>query len=593
MEILAIILLTVSAAILFATEALRVDVVAMLVMLALAISGLVSPEQSLSGFSNPATATVAAMFILSAALKHTGVIDGLAAALGAVVVRRPGLLYPLLIILVAAVSAFINNTAAVAVFIPLVLGLSRTHGASPGRLLMPLSFAAQVGGVCTLIGTSTNILVSNIAAGSGERPFDMFEFSSLGLNFVFAAFLYLFLVAPFLLKDRVAAPASPLTERYQLHHYLAEVELEDDSPLAGKSLAQADLEKRMDIEVLEILREGRPLWLPGPEETLAPGDLLLVRGPIHELLKTRNLPGLKMKRDLAGERASIEGGDVVLMEAVVPTGSPLDGRTLEEHQFRRRHRSQVLAIRHHDRLERRKVGKVRLDVGDVLLLQGHRADLDALRNGTELILMEEVLPHGPSWRRAAIAISIIAAVVTAAAVGLVPILIAAMAGCAALIVTRIISVEQAYRAIDWKVIFLLAGVIPLGIALDQTGAADLLARGVTNLLGGYGPWVILSAFYVLTSLLTQLMSNNATAALLAPLAFATAAGMGVSVRPLLVAITFAASTSFLTPVGYQTNAMVMGPGRYRVSDFTRVGLPLTIIFWILATVLIPRYFPFY
>ncbi|HXI01889.1 MAG TPA: SLC13 family permease, partial [Candidatus Saccharimonadales bacterium] len=338
MEILAIVLLVVSAAILFATEAVRVDVVAMLVLLALALSRLITPDEALSGFSNPATATVAAMFILSAGLKHTGVIDGLAAVLGAVVGKRHALLYPLLILLVAAVSAFINNTAAVAVFIPLVMGLCRSHGTGPERFLLPLSFAAQVGGVCTLVGSSTNILVSSIAVHGGEPAFGMFEFTRLGLFFVAAAFAYLLLVAPFLLRGRREEPVGPLAERYQLHHYLAEMEVVTDSPLAGKTLAQADLEKRMDVEVLEILREGRPLWLPDPDQTLAPGDVLLVRGPIRELLKTRRLPGLKMRRDLEAGDAPIEGGDVVLMEAVVPPGSRLDGRTLEEYQFRRRHR---------------------------------------------------------------------------------------------------------------------------------------------------------------------------------------------------------------------------------------------------------------
>jgi len=593
MEIIAVVLLAISAAILFATEAVRVDMVAMIILLALAISGLVTPEEALSGFSNPATATVAAMFILSAGLKQTGVIDGLSAALGRMVGTRHELLYPLLLITVCAISAFINNTAAVAIFLPLLLGLCRKHGTSPARFLMPLSFAAQVGGVCTLVGTSTNILVSSIAKQAGEPAFGMFEFTRLGLYFVLVGFAYLFFVAPLLLPDHQTAPMAPLTERYELHHYLAEMELEEDSPLTGKTLAEADLENTMDVEVLEILRAGRPLWLPDPMERLTQGDVLLVRGPIRELLKARKLPGLKVRRDLEPGGAPIEGGDIILVEAMVPPGSPLDGRTLEEREFRRRHRTQALAIRHHDRLERRKVGKVRLDVGDVLLLQGYRADLEALRGGGALILMEEVEPHGPSWKRSLIAVGIITAVVTTAAMGLAPILVTAMTGCAALVLARILTAEQAYRAIDWKVIFLLAGVIPLGIALQKTGAADLLGRGVTELLGPYGPWVVVSAFYLLSSLLTQIMSNNATAVLLAPLAFSAAAVLGVSPRPLLVAITFAASNSFITPIGYQTNAMVMGPGRYRVADFARVGVPLTILFWLLATFLIPRYFPFH
>jgi di/tricarboxylate transporter len=592
MEILAVVLLTISAGILFSTEALRVDVVAILILVALALSGLVSPEQALSGFSNPATATVAAMFVISAALRKTGFVDGLAAALGLTVGKRPALLYMALLVVAAAVSAFINNTAAVAVFIPLVLGLCRSRGTSPGHFLMPLSFAAQVGGVCTLIGTSTNILVSDIAVRSGERPFGMFEFSGLGLWFMLTAMIYLSVGAPVILRKRVRVQREPLAERYEMSHYLGELEVPVDSRLVGKRLAEANLEKRLDIEVLEIIRAGRPLWFPDPEEILLGGDELLVRGPMKELLKARAMPDLKLRRDLEAGEAKLEGGDVVLVEATVPPGSPLVGRTLRETQFRRRCRVQALAMRHHDRLARTKVGDVVLSTGDVLLIQGRRADLDNLREGPHLILMEEVEPRLPSWRRALLALAVIGGIVAAAALGVAPILVAAMAGCGILVVGGFITVDQAYSAIDWKVIFLLAGVIPLGIALERTGAAALLAGLLTDTFGPLGPRFMLSAFYILATLLTQLMSNNATAALLAPLALASAIQLGVDPRPFLVALTFAASTSFMTPVGYQTNAMVMGPGGYRFADFARVGAPLNLIFWILATFLIPMFFPF-
>lgn len=592
MQIAAVILLAVSAAILFATQALRVDVVAMLILMALALSGLVKPEQALSGFSDPATATVAAMFILSAALKQTGAIDALAAGLNAATKARRWLLLPALLLVSAVVSAFINNTAAVAVFIPVVLGLARAHGTSPGRFLMPLSFAAQVGGVCTLIGTSTNILISAIAVRNGQPPLGMFELSSLGACLFVATFIYLVTVGPKLLPGEGDAPLAPLAERYQLHSYLAELEIPDDSRYAGKRLSEAQLEKLLDVEVLEILRGEHRRWLPDPDETLEIGDILLVRGPIAELLKTRVHPGLKIRRDLHADKTALEGEDVVLVEALVPPGSPLVGRTLKRSQFRRRHRSQVLAIRHHDELQRRKVGQVRLAVGDVLLVQGHRADLEEMRDGAELILMEEVSPHVRSWRNTAYAVAVIAFVVCAAALGLAPILLTAMAGVAALVLGRILTVEQAYESIDWKVIFLLAGVIPLATALELTGGARLLAHGLSQVLGSLGPWAVLSTFFLVTSLLTQIISNNATAALLAPIAFAVAADAGVSPRPLLVAITVAASTAFMTPIGYQTNAMVMGPGRYHFLDFVRMGTPLNVMIWILASFLIPVFFPF-
>jgi len=592
MEIAAVILLAVSAAILFATQALRIDVVAMLILVALALSGLVRPEEALSGFSDPTTATVAAMFILSAALKQTGTIDALAAGLNAATKTRKWLLLPAMLLVSAVVSAFINNTAAVAVFIPVVLGLARSHGKSPGRFLMPLSFAAQAGGVCTLIGTSTNILVSGIAVRNGQPPIGMFELSGLGACLFAATFLYLVTIAPRLLPDEMGTPLTPLAERYQLHSYLAELEVPEDSPYAGKCLAEAQLEKLLDVEVLEIMRGEARRWLPDPDETLEPGDILLVRGPIAELLKTRAHPGLKIRRDRHAEKTTLEGEDVVLVEAVVPPGSALVGRTLKRSQFRRRHRSQVLAIRHHDELQRRKVGQVRLAVGDVLLVQGHRADLAEMREGAELILMEEVSPHVRSWKRTAFALAVITAVVSVAALGFAPILLTAMAGVAALVFGKILTVDQAYEAIDWKVIFLLAGVIPLATAIDQTGGAALMARGMSAVLGSLGPWAVLSVFFLATSVLTQIISNNATAALLAPIAFAVAARAGVSPRPLLVAITVAASTSFMTPIGYQTNAMVMGPGRYRVMDFVRVGTPLNVAIWIMASILIPVFFPF-
>ncbi len=591
-EIAALLLLILSAAILFFTEALRVDVVAMLILVALALSGLVTPEESLSGFSSPATATVAAMFILSAALSRTGVVDGLAAALGKMAGRRPFLLYLSLLVLGAVLSGFINNTAAIAVFIPLVLGLCQSHGGQPGRFLMPLSFAAQVGGTCTLIGTSTNILVSDITRRAGEPPFGMFEFTAMGALFAAVGMAYLTVAPRFLLRYRPIDRDEPLAERYQLARFLAELEVTADSRYAGKTLSEAGLENRLDLEVLEIIRGSATLWLPSPQEVLAAGDILLVRAPVKELLAARSLPGLKFRGDLEDDDARVEGGDVILMEAVVPPGSRLVGRTLKQTQFRRRHRSQALAIRHHDRLRASKVGKVPLSVGDVLLLQGHRDELERMRGGSELIPLEEIQPHIPRLRPALLAMGILVGVVTLASLDVAPILVTAMAGCFALVLLRILTVEQMYDAIDWKVIFLLAGVIPLGIALDSTGASRLLAGALASHLGPYGPWLVLSALYILTSLLTELMSNNATAALLAPLALALAAEMGVSPRPFLLAVMFAASNSFLTPVGYQTNAMVMGPGGYRFGDFTRLGAPLNLIFWIMATLLIPRFFPF-
>lgn len=591
MEILAVLLLAASAAILFATEAVRVDIVAVIVLVALALSGLVTPEQALSGFSNPATATVAAMFVLSAALRHTGLIEGLADLLGRTFGSHWLLVHVALLLIAGSVSAFLNNTAVVAIFIPVVVGLSRSQAARPGQTLMPLSFAAQVGGVCTLIGTSTNILVSDIGRRAGQAPFGMFEFAPLGLCFGAVAFAYLAVVAPLLLRR--AGPAAPasLRERYDVHDWLAELVVEDDSPLVGATLETLTRDRRFDVSVLELLRGPDVRFLPERDEVLRAGDVLLALGPIRELLRTRAIPGLALRREMGGSTAIDAPRDLAVVEAMVAPASALVGRTLEEVRFRQAHRCQALAIRHHQQIERGKVGRVRLSVGDVLLLQGRRADLDELRAGNDVILLEEVPLRGIAWTRALPALAIVAAVVAGAAAGLAPILVTAIAGCVALVLARIVTIEQAYDAIDWKVIFLLAGVIPLGTALEATGAAAMLGQGIVRLAGDLGPVALVSAFYLATALLTELMSNNASAALLAPLAIATAGSLGVDARPFLVAVMFAASTSFMTPVGYQTNAMVLGPGGYRFTDFLRVGLPLNLLFWLLASALIPHFFP--
>ncbi len=592
METLAVLLLALSAILLFATEALRVDVVAILILVALALSGLIAPEEALSGFSNPATATVAAMFVLSAGLRHTGLVDAFADGVDALLGRSALLVNLGLMVAVGVVSAFINNTATVAVLIPTVLGLCRRHAWSPSRFLMPLAFMAQLGGVCTLVGTSTNILVSDIARRSGMAPFGMFEFSALGLWFAGVGFVYLALVPPLLLRRVGDAPPKPLAARYELGRYLTEIEVGPDSELVGQRLADTQIGERLGVEVLEVIRSGKPVWIPAPEQVLEAGDVLIARVPISNLLDVQQTMGLRFRRNMEVSESRLQGSGVFLVEALIPPDSRLVGKTLQEAQFRRRYRCQAIAIRHHDRLEAGKIGKVKLAIGDVLLLQGFRRDIEALAAGLEVVILEEIAAGVVSPLKKGLAVVAIAGAVTFAALGVAPILVTAMAAAAFLVIARVLTIEQAYQAIDWKVIFLLAGVIPLGIALETTGAASTVSTGLVDLLGRFGPWVLLSAFFLLTTLLTNVMSNNATAVLLAPLAIAAANGLEVDARPFLVAVSTAASTAFMTPIGYQTNAMVQEPGEYRFGDFFLIGAPLNLAIWIAATLLIPRFFPF-
>jgi len=592
MEILAVLLLVFSAIILFATQAMRVDVVAILILVALALSGLLAPEDVLAGFSNPATATVAAMFVLSAGLRHTGLVDSLAEGIDHLFRRSVTLVTLGLMLAVGAVSAFINNTAAVAVLIPIVLGLCRRNGWSPSRFLMPLSFVAQIGGMCTLVGSSTNILVSDIARRSGMPPFGMFELTGLGLWLAGIGFLYL-AVVPSVLHRRVGdTPPQPLATRYEFSKYLTEIEVLPGSSLIGQRLADTQIGEQLGVEVLEVIRGGNPVWIPAPEQILETGDVLIARALLSNLFDAQETMGLRFKRNIEVSESRLQGSGVMLVEALIPPASRLVGKTLQEAQFRRRYRCQAIAIRHHDRLEAGKVGKVSLAVGDVLLLQGYRRDIEALAGSLEVVIMEEVAAAKVPFFKKGLAVAAIAGAVVFAALNVAPILVTAMSAATFLVIARVLTIEQAYQAIDWKVIFLLAGVIPLGMALESTGSASALSFAMIDMLGQFGPWVLLSAFFLVTALLTNVMSNNSTAVLLAPLAIAVASGLGVSERPFLVAVAVAASTAFMTPIGYQTNAMVQEPGGYRFSDFFVIGTPLNILMWLAASVLIPRFFPF-
>jgi len=595
-DALAVLLLAAGAALLFATEALRADVVALLLLVALALSGLVSLPEALSGFSNPATATVATMFILSAGLRESGLVAGAASSLGRALGGRPRLLYAALLVFAMVVSAFVNNTAAVAVLIPLVVGICSARGLHPGRYLMSLSFASQMGGVCTLIGTSTNILVSDLAVSAGQRPFGMFEFTALGACFAGLGLAYLLVVPPLLLRPSVEPGAGILGAR-TAGEFVAEFETEADGVLGELFPEPKGGDDGDRPEALSLSRAREPLGRPGPETALRAGDRIMVRGRRDALLRLDRKAGLRLARDIEdaaappAARGDAEGDRIVVVEAFVPTNSVLAGRTLRDVAFRQRHHCVVLALRHRTALLHEGLGGVPLSVGDVLVVQGRARDVEALRAGDEVIPIQEVAVPRVHWRKAAIAVGVLACVVAVAALDLAPVLLAALGGCLALALTGVLPMDRAYAAVDGKTILLLAGVIPLGIAMQNSGAADLAGSAIEDLFGPWGPHALVAGTFLLTGLLTELMSNAATAVLLVPAALAAAISLGVDPRPLLVAIAFGASTSFMTPVGYQTNAMVLGPGGYRFRDYFRIGAPLNLAFCILAAWAIPAFVP--
>lgn len=586
-DMIAVFAVLLGAVALFVSEKLPVDMVALLVLATLLLTGLVSPEEGISGFANPATVTVAAMFVLTAGLQKTGAT----AAVGRLLVRlaRTPTIALLAVMAVAALaSAFVNNTAAVAVFIPLVLAVAARRKTPPSRLLIPLSYAAQFGGVCTLIGTSTNLLVSSISERAGYGAFSMFEFGRLGVVLTIAGMLYFLLFSRWLLPDRVAAS---LPEVYHLGEYITELRVGEGSKYVGRSIRDSRLGEEHDVTVLRLLHGERKIWAP-LDQPLAAGDVLLVRGRIPELMALKGTAGLELDPEFQLGQEILESDELKLVQALVAPRSRLIGRTLKELDFRSRYHALVLAILRRGHHLDQKLNAVRLQLGDALLLQARPQELERLRADESFIVLDEVESAAPRRRRAPLAIGILAAVVGVAAFGLLPILVTAIAGVAALVLTRCLTLDEAYAAIDWKVIFLLAGVLPLGIAMERSGAARLISDGALGWAGELGPVALVAVFYLLTAVLTELMSNNATAVLLAPIAISTAVQQGIDPRPLLMAVTFAASTSFSTPVGYQTNAMVYNPGGYRYADFLRSGVPLNVVFWILSTLLIPRIWSF-
>ena len=585
LEIALVLGLALSAIILFATERLPVDLTAMILLGAMLLSGIITPQEAISGFSNPATVTVGAMFVLSAGLFKTGAVNLLAGTLGRVSRISFSLLLLVMMLIVGTLSAVINNTAAVAIFLPIVLGVARESGISAGRLLMPLSFASMFGGVCTLIGTSTNILVSSIAERHGLAPIGMFEMTGLGLIFFAAGSLYMLLIGVRLIPDR-GGPADRAV--FGSGDYQIEIVLEAEARSVGTVLSESPLLQDVAIRGVEVFRDGKLVQEADEHLLLQAGDHLKVRCDLENLRKLRARRGIALRHE-SGEGPSEEA---VLVEAVVAPRSTLDGRSLKQARFRSRYGLTALAVRHRGVVMRENLETLPLRAGDVLLFEVEKEHLEQLREDRTFVLVSQV--GLPLFRRSRmlIAIAIMTAVVLAAATGTVPIVTGAIVGCILMVLSRCLNLEEAYNAINWQVIFLLAGVLTLGTALEKTGAAHLLGNFLVESVGAWGPLVLMSGLYLVTSLLTEMMSNNATAALLAPIAIAAAEGLHIDSRPLLMAITFAASASFMTPVGYQTNTLIYGPGQFRYADFLRIGTPLNILFWILATLFIPQFWPF-
>ncbi|MFQ5744791.1 MAG: SLC13 family permease [Acidobacteriota bacterium] len=574
---------------LFISGRFRIDVVAMSTLAVLLLLGLLSPDQALYGFANQATATVAAMFVLTGGLMRTGSVEWLVRHLDRVAGRGESRVLLVLCGAIAVLSAFIINTGTVAVFIPVAISLARRRRLSPSRLLMPISFASQFGGVCTLIGTSTNLLVNAIAVSYGQQEFGFFEFAPLGLVMSVVGILYLVTVAPRLLPKRKAEIQQ--LDKYRLAEYLAELRVQQGSPLTGHFWSRSQAGREKEVDLIKVVREGKAT-ARAQRTKIRAGDILLLHGNMQTLLELQGRYGLELASNTSVSDQRLRSHQVRLIEVLIPPRSRLVGRTLTSSNFARRFGGVVLAAQRRGTVRREQLADLTLDEGDALLLECDQETLGRLLRSQDVIVTDELTELYLRKDRALTGLGILTAVVVTAALGWLPIHVAALAGAVAMILGRCLSAEEAYEAINWKVIFLLGGILPLGAALEQTGAAAWLAGVVLEPLADLGPLPMLAVVYLLTAFLTEMMSNNASAVILAPIACSLAGALEVDARPFLVAITFAASTSFATPIGYKTNAMIYAPGGYRFLDYTRVGVPLNLIFWVLAVLLIPLIWPF-
>lgn len=775
-EIAIVFAITALAVLLFIIEWVRVDVVALMVLGSLALTGLVTPMEAISGFSNPAVVTVWAVLILSAALSRTGVAGLIGHRVLRLAGNSEGRLITIIMLTVASLSGFMNDIGVATLFLPVVLDTARRIKLPPSKLLIPLAFAALLGGLITLIGTPPNILISEALRQSGLVPFGMFDYTPVGIVVMLAGVLFMVLIGRHLLPNRDIAKefsGKDYKQLYDLGGRMGTVQLPHDSALAGKTLAQsrlgsalglnviaiihngqtnlapgpdvilqpgdkllvegrldqlADLHGRQhltleeeeltieklvsaDIELVEIrlaanstligqtlrqtdfrqrfgvivlsiqraniprrtnlenfplqpddvflvqgtkgnidilredsnllvskpqsaeiynleerlmvvgltedsslvgksltesrlgdafglgvlgiVREGKTYLMPQPEDKLMAGDTLLVKGKQEDLLTIEGLQNLEIDAESSPELIELESEDVGLIETVLSPHTTLVGKTLRELHFRVKYGLSVLAIFREGQAYRSNLRDEALRFGDALLLYGPREKFIMLGSEPDFLVLTEEAQEAPRRNKALISVLVMAAVLIPVILGWVHIAIAAVAGVVLMILTGCLTIEEAHRAIEWKAIFLIAGMIPLGIAMEKTGAASFLAQEMVNLVGGWGPAAVMAGLFILAALASQVMPNPAVAVLLAPIALNTAGDLGISPYPLLMAVAVSASAAFLSPVGHSANIMVMGPGGYRFSDYIKVGLPLTLIVLLVVMVIMPIFWPFY
>ncbi len=590
-EIALTLAIVLGALVLFGTDKVRVDLVALLVLLTIGLTGLVSPKEVFAGFSNSAVITVWAVYIVSGGLFNTGVAD----TLGKFILRLAGKnemrLIAVIMLTCGILSAFMNNVGATAMLLPAVVSISRQNKISVSKLLIPLSFSSLLGGKLTLIGTPANILATSIVAENGLPTFSFFDFTSLGIVVFVTGILYMVFIGRHLLPIRQSPSEQQIPQ--QLKAYVSEVRVLPKGKLVGHTLLESRLGADYDLTVIAVVREEKTLAAVDRNTVIQPDDILLIEGSVESLMRATTDIGLALTSHPHMDLDNIDNSNLEIFEAILAHYSTMVGQNLRELQFRERYGFTVLAIRRHGELITKRLRDISLKFGDDFLLQGTRDRLPVLQEGNDFLTLEPIKIPQDHRKRMPIAIGLMLLVIGLVLFAKLDIAIAMVIGAVGMVLTRCLTMDEAYQNIDWRTVFLVAGMLPLGMAMETSGTARYIADLFLGMTGGLDPLAALAGMYILAALVTQPMSNAAAMVLVVPIALDTALELGANHLTFTLAVVIGAATSFLTPVGHKANVLVFGPGGYKFFDFTRVGFLLTIFLFIATMIALPILFPLF